>query len=116
MAHKIASVVFQDHILVLSQMLILAYIVSYFSTLYVRKRKGILSNRKGCRLPWPARHPGREELSFHWPYPRLVPCLDDAACRAFALLEQDTCRTKTDAEMDLIRTLLVPKLGDAQNA
>jgi len=44
-AHKIASVVFQDHILVLSQMLILAYIVSYFSTLYVRKRKGIVTTK-----------------------------------------------------------------------
>lgn len=77
---------------------------------------GTLDHWRVCVDAQAARHPGREELGFHWPYPRLVPCLDDAACRAFALLEQDTCRTKTDAEMDQIRALLVPKLADAQNA
>jgi hypothetical protein len=77
---------------------------------------GTLDHWRACVDAQAARHPGREELSFQWPYPRLVPCLDDAACRAFALLEQDTRRAKTDAEMDLIRALLVPNPDDVDSA
>ena len=80
------------------------------------RTNGTLDHWRTCVDAHAARHPEREELSFQWPYPRLVPCLDDAACRAFALLEQDTRRAKTDAEMDLIRALLVPNPDDVDSA
>lgn len=84
------------------------------------RANGTLDHWRACVDAQAERHTDPERLGCHWPYPRLVPCLDDAACRAFALLEQDTSRVKTDAEMDLIRALLVDTPaepdGEAQNA
>jgi len=77
---------------------------------------GTLDHWRVCVAAHAARHPDRDDLSFTMPFPRLVPCLGDAHCRAFALLEQDVHRTKTDAEMERIRALVVPTLAERANA
>lgn len=44
-AHKVASVAFAEYILVLSLFLVVSYIMAYFSALFVRLKRGIVTKR-----------------------------------------------------------------------